>query len=334
MLNERKQNAESANQAQIWEQAMNVVNLFRPPKPKLGGKAEVRRQAVIALGGGGARGLAHLGAIQAIGESGVRTERIVGVSMGSLVGALCASDPDINRVQAKAIRLLHSPVFQVKQKILFGAASPNEESSAGIFSWYGRVRKYLKAHRKLTRAVTSPALMSDEPLRESIEYLLPDIDIQDLPIPLSIVAVDLLSGQRVVLEKGPLREAVRASAAIPGIFPAVPWDKMLLSDIGVMESIPTFVAQTYASDLTIAVDVGQNLTQIDQCNTAIEVLMRVDDICERLMRRQLLHAADILIQPNVGTCPWFDFTHPERMINEGHKAGHKALANLRSTDAA
>lgn len=313
---------------------MNLVNLFRPPKPTLLGRDAKRRSAVIALGGGGARGLAHLGAIQAIGEAGVQTERIVGVSMGSLVGALCASEPDIARVQAKAIQLLRSPVFQLKQKILFGAASPEEETSAGIFSWYGRVRKYLKAHRKLTRAVTSPALMSDEPLQESIDALLPDVDLQDLPIPLSIVAVDLLSGQRVVLEKGPLRKAVRASAAIPGIFPAVPWDAMLLSDIGVIESIPTLVAQAYAEDLTIAVDVGQNLSRIDQCNTAIEVLMRVDDICERLVRRQLLDAADVLIQPNVGSCPWFDFTHPEHMICEGHKAGHKALASLRATDAA
>ncbi|MGI9471847.1 MAG: patatin-like phospholipase family protein [Rubripirellula sp.] len=313
---------------------MNLVNLFRPPKPKLAGNTAKRRKAVIALGGGGARGLAHLGAVQAIGESEVQTERIVGVSMGSLVGALCASEPDITRVISKSIQLLHSPIFQRKQKILFGAASPEEESFAGIFSWYGRVRKYLKAHRKLTRAVTSPSLMSDEPLQESIAYLLPDIDLQDLPIPLSIVAVDLLSGQRVVLEKGPLRKAVQASAAIPGIFPAVPWDDMLLSDIGVIESIPTVVAQAYASDLTIAVDVGQNLTQIDKCNTAIEVLMRVDDICERLMRRQLLEAADVLIQPNVGSCPWFDFTHPEHMINEGHKAGHIAMAALRVTEAA
>lgn len=313
---------------------MNLVNLFRPPKPKLSGKLAKRRKAVIALGGGGARGLAHLGAIQAIGEAGVQTERIVGVSMGSLVGAMCAAEPDIARVQSSAIQLLHSPVFQLKQKILFGAASPEEETSAGIFSWYGRVRKYLKAHRKLTRAVTSPSLMSDEPLQESIEYLLPDVDLQDLPIPLSIVTVDLLSGQRVVLEKGPLRKAVQASAAIPGIFPAVPWDDMLLSDIGVIESIPTVVAQAYAADLTIAVDVGQNLTRIDKCNTAIEVLMRVDDICERLVRRQLLDVADVLIQPNVGSCPWFDFTHPEQMISEGHKAGHEALASLQVADAA
>ena len=316
---------------------MNFLNLFRPSKPEaLPAAPSVHdRRAVVALGGGGARGIAHLGVMQSIGESGVQTERIVGVSMGSLVGAMCAADPDILRVQAKAIELLHSPIFQLKQEILFGAAPPgDEEATGGIFSWYGRIRNYLKAHRKLTRAVSSPSLISEEPLQDSIDYLLPNVDIQDLPTPLSIVTVDLLTGQRVVLEKGPLRQAVRASAAIPGIFPPVEWDGMLLSDIGVIESIPTVVAQSYASDLVVAVDVGQDNNKIHECKTAIEVMMRVDDICERLMRRHLLDMADLVIRPDVGNFAWFDFSDPERMIREGRMAGHKALETFEELRAA
>lgn len=307
---------------------MKLLNLFLPaknaPTSRLG--LNEQRRAVVALGGGGARGIAHLGVMQSVGESGVQTERIVGVSMGSLVGAMCAVNPDILRVQAKAIELLHSPIFQLKQEILFGAAPPEDaESSGGVFSWYGRLRKYLNAHRKLTRAVTSKSLISDDPLKDSIDYLLPDVDMRDLPIPLSIVAVDLLSGQRVVLEHGSLRAAVRASASIPGIFPPVRWGEMLLSDIGVIESIPTLVASAYASDLTIAVDVGQDNTRIKECNTALEVMMRVDDICERLMRRHLNDAADLVIRPDVGNVAWFDFSDPERLIAEGRAAGHRAI---------
>lgn len=316
---------------------MKLFNLFLPTRTELSlqsGMTEQRR-AVIALGGGGARGLAHLGVMQSIGESGVQTERIVGVSMGSLVGAMCAVGPDILRVQAKAIELLRSPIFQLKQEVLFGAAPPgDDESSGGIFSWYGRLRKYLNAHRKLTRAVTSDSLISAEPLQESIEYLLPDIDIQELPIPLSIVAVDLLTGSRVVLEKGPLRDAVRASASIPGIFPPVRWGDMLLADIGVIESIPTLVASAYATDLTIAVDVGQDNTRIHECNTALEVMMRVDDICERLMRRHLNDAADLVIRPDVGNVAWFDFSEPERLIAEGRSAGHRAIGEVQGLCAA
>ena len=214
------------------------------------------------------------------------------------------------------------------------AKSSDDHEASGISSWFRRAKKYLQAHRRLSKAVTSPALMSDIALQEAIDCLLPDIDIQDLPIPLSIVAVDLLSGQRVILENGSLRKAVRASTAIPGIFPAVRWNDMLLSDIGVIESVPAMIARSYASDLTIAVDVGQTVGRIQRCDTAIEAMLRMDDICERMIRPKLMTMADILIQPNVGHYPWFDFTQPEKLIEEGRRAAHLALADAFSIHAA
>jgi NTE family protein len=322
---------------------MNLLKLFLPFRPEsdddrsdsTGTYTLKSRRAVVALGGGGARGISHLGVMQAIGDAGVRTERIVGVSMGSLVGAMCAATPDIRLVQAKAIELLHSPIFQLKQEILFGAKRPSESESTGsLTSWYGRLRSYLSAHKKLTRAVTSPSLISATPLIESIEYLLPDIDIQELPTPLSIVTLDLLTGQRIVIEKGSLRKAVLASASIPGIFPPVVWDNMLLADLGVLESVPTMIARSYASDLTIGVDVAQDRRRVQGCKTALETMMRVDDICEQLMRRHLLDAADLIVRPNVGNVAWFDFSEPERLINEGRNAGQEAVEQFQKNQAA
>lgn len=305
---------------------MSWLNLF---SPRLNREiVESPRRAVVALGGGGARGLAHLGAMQAIGESGVQIERIVGVSMGSLVGAMCAIDPDIHQVQARALQLLHSPIFLSKQKQLCGVGPPDDDEHSGsTFSWYTRLKKVLDAHRRITKAVTGSSLISDAPLRESIEHLLPDADIADLPGRLSIVAVDLLSGGRVVLESGPLRKAVLASTAIPGIFPPVPWDDMLLCDIGVIESIPTMIARSYASDLTIAVDVGQDPMRIHRCDTALDVMMRLDDICERMMRRHVMEAADFVIRPDVGNIAWFDFSIPETVIDLGRIAGRRVIEN-------
>lgn len=306
---------------------MKLIELFNFRKSDLPKQTRQGRRAVIALGGGGARGIAHLGVMQVIGESGVQTEQIVGVSMGSLVGAMCAVDPDIHRVQAKAIELLRSPVFQLKQELLFGAEMPtkDEESSGSYFAWYGRIKKYLAAHRKMARAVTSPSLMSEGPLIEAIEHLLPDVDLRDLCTPLSIVAVDLLSGHRIVLESGSLRMAVRASIAIPGFFPPVPWGDMLLCDIGVVDSLPTNIAKTYATDLTIGVDVGQEHTSIHECKTGLEVMMRMQDIGEILLRRHVMEAADLIIRPEVGNVAWFDFSEPERLIAAGRDAAHAML---------
>ena len=325
---------------------MKLIELFNFRKEDVLSQ-EVRfneeRRAVVALGGGGARGLAHLGAMELIGEltgdligeSGFRTERIVGVSMGSLVGAMCAVDPDIRRVQAKAIDLLHSPIFREKCAALVGPASrlANGEGSSDYSvwyeSWFGRVRETVARTRRLRRALTGPSLMCDNLLRDAIEYLLPDIDISETAIPLSIVTADLLSGHRVVLEKGSLREAVVASTSIPGFFPPVQWGDCLLTDVGVLDSLPVTVARSYASDLVIGVDVGNDHSAVSSCDTAIEVMMRMDEIGERIIRREMMKAADCVIRPSVGSRVWFDFSQPEELIDEGRRAARRDLQILR-----
>ncbi len=306
----------------------------------MGGQAscETNRRAVIALGGGGARGLAHLGVMEAIGESGVRTERIVGVSIGSLMGGLCAVDSDVKQVQAKTIGLLHSPVFSEKCRQLMAAASKvsagnrKQSQQLGPADWFGlwyrRLERIMRHGHRLTKMVRGPSILSDEILHEAINALIPDIDLSETPIPLSIVAADLKSGHRVVLERGPLRKAILASTAIPGFFPPIQWDDMLLSDIGVLDAIPLSIAKSYASDLTIGVDVGSSVQRIDTFGTAIDVVMRMEEIGERLCRRHSLPHADILIRPDVGYRPWYDFTEPTGLIQSGLQAARAALRHV------
>ena len=101
-----------------------------------------------------------------------------------------------------------------------------------------------------------------------------------------------------------------------------------------IESVPTLVAKSYSSDMTIAVDVGQDHDHIHACETAIEVMLRVDDVGERLLRRYLLEAADLVVRPKVGNTAWFDFSEPEQLICEGRAAAHRALQTLAESQAA
>ena len=310
---------------------MKLIELFNFRKQDLPNQGDPR--AVVALGGGGARGLAHLGALQVIGESGIQTERIVGVSIGSLVGAMCAVEPNIARVQATVIEFLHSSVFRDKFTSVAGPASKLSirEAECSSLSWYttmfSRVRSTVSNSRRLRRAITGPALMRDNLLRDAIEHLVPDIDIRETSIPLCIVAADLISGQRIVLESGSLRQAVLASTAIPGFFPPVQWADHHLCDIGVLDSLPTEIARAYANDLVIGVDVGADHTAILTPGTAIEVMMRMDEIGERILRRTAIRMADAVIRPNVGNRPWFDFSDPEALIAEGRIAARRDLVS-------
>ena len=289
----------------------------------------------VALGGGGARGLAHLGAMEIIGESGVQTERIVGVSIGSLIGGLCAVERDNRSVQAKSIELLHSPVFSEKCRRLMETASrvsdnqPGNTSTASAGDWFGnlfsRIERLLRHGHRMSKLVRGPSVVSDEILSSTIEQVIPDIDIAETEIPLTIVAADLISGHLVALETGPLRAAIQASTAIPGFFPPVRWGDQLLCDVGVLDAIPTSIAKSYGADLTIAVDVGSSAQRIDQFRTAIDVIMRMEEIGERLYRRKSLQLADIVIRPKVGHRPWYDFGEPTELIEAGRRAARKAL---------
>ncbi len=290
-------------------------------------QAHSGRSAVLALGGGGARGLAHFGAAQAVYESGLEVERMVGVSIGSLAGAMLALDDSPTHVQQQLRSYLESDDFESKQESLFGTQPSSDKASAGLLAWYDQIKSYLWARHMLGRVFRRRSLLPGGVLEQVIAKLIPDMDIADLPMPLSIVAVDLKSGHPIVLERGPLRKAVAASASIPGIFPPVDWEGMLLCDLGVLDSLPTEIARGYASDLVIGVDVGPGLTRSERCESALHVLLRMDEIGERLLRRYSQQRADILIQPSVGHCPWFDFSHAQRMISLGFEAGRNAIAS-------
>ncbi|RMF36942.1 MAG: patatin-like phospholipase family protein [Planctomycetota bacterium] len=287
---------------------------------------------VLALGGGGARGLAHFGVFQAICEAGWEVQRIVGTSMGALAGAMLASRPPKESPEQCAYRattFLSSERFCLQQQALYGVAPGKEQPrQPGVLGWLDGIRHYLRSRSLCNRVLSEASLLRDDVLVEAIEQLVPDIDIAEAETPLSVVAVDLRSGHQIVLERGSLRKAVQASMSIPGIFPPVAWDDMLLCDFGVLESLPTEIAACYGEGLVVGVDVGPTLERAVDCESALHVLLRMDEIGERLFRRHALTHADLVIRPEVGRFEWWDFSHPQGMMQAGLEAARAALRQL------
>ena len=297
-------------------------------------------RAILALGGGGARGLAHLGSLKALDVFGIGVKRVVGTSMGSLVGAIFAANNTLHESTQAAINYIRSDAFQTEQERLCGANPKTSgtssrkglvETRSSLLGWYDHIKNYLWARHLLSRVFRRRSMLGGQVMTKVVEELLPDIDISETKIPLSIVTVDLKSGRQVVLERGPLRRAVLASAAIPGIFPPIDWEGMLLCDFGVLQSLPTEVAQSYVrhdSDIVIASDVGPLMQHIEDCPSALHVLLRMDEISEQLLRNHSRKLAEVLIRPEVGHFEWFDFSQPEHLIDAGFHAGKNTLAKV------
>lgn len=287
-------------------------------------------RATLALGGGGARGIAHLGAIEEVLNAGFAIERLVGVSIGALVGALFAFKPEITLVQNLAVAFLRSPEFQRHQRHLFGTRFKDSAEPAGtVATRYRRLADALRANRMLYRAVRRSSLIPGELLEQVVNYLLPDADIRDARIPLCIVAVDLHTGRPVIFDKGPVRVAARASASVPGIFPPVEFERQLLVDIGGFAALPLGVARRFSPTLLFAVDVGTELKPIAQTPSAVEILLRMNDIGAALFRAHVSEKADLVILPDVGRVDWFDFTSADAMVEAGRVAARSALAGFK-----
>jgi NTE family protein len=286
----------------------------------------------LVLGGGGARGLAHLGAMQAIGELRVPVNRLVGVSMGALMAAFCVVELDPQRARRRIMEFLDS---SPGQKLQSSVSSGGGLSGAPRRRWGTRFFREIIKHAIVSRAVRSQSLLPSTILRDSIDALVPDIDIQDLPTPLQIVTVDLISGQRVVLDSGSLRRAIRASMSIPGIFPAVRHEGRLLSDIGAYNLVPTDVPpsgqclSTTPQEHVIAIDVGQQMDERTKCNSALDAMLRSQFLAEQAMRQITLAKADMVIRPNLGQAEWFDFSDPLSIIDAGYHAASQAFGGGR-----
>ncbi|EMI16536.1 Patatin domain protein [Rhodopirellula maiorica SM1] len=287
----------------------------------------------VILGGGGARGLSHLGAMKAIGESGNAISNLIGVSMGALVASLCAYERNIDNATNSVLQFLKSSSYRRLQvKVMRAAKGAARQSETN--RWAARVVHGLLSHQFLARMARSPSLLPGSFLDAIIDPLIPDVDIRDLPTPLHLVAVDLVTGRRVVLSAGPLRTAVRASMSIPGIFPAVPWEDQLLSDVGVYDAVPCGVVDEcdHPSGETrgiIAVDVGKTLDRNVQCRSGMDAILRFQELAEQQIRQHSLQAADVVIRPDVQHVSWFDFTSPEPVIQAGYDAGTKSLESLK-----
>lgn len=244
----------------------------------------------LALGSGGARGFAHLGVIKVLRDEGIPVDLIAGSSMGALVASFYGAGLDVDRLYKL------SRVFK---------------------------RKYY-----LDFTVPKMGFIAGKRVKELIRIFTHGKKIEELDIPIGIVATDLMSGEKVVFKEGPVAEAVRASIAIPGIFVPEKLDGRLFVDGGVVDRIPVSVAREMGADIVIAVDVSS--VKINEDVTSIfDVIMQSIDIMQMEIVANREVASDVMIRPPVEMFNSKAFTNIEEIIAIGEEEAKKHIDNIR-----
>jgi NTE family protein len=282
-----------------------------------------RKHIGLALGGGGARGLAHIGVLKVLEREKIPIDLIVGTSIGALVGGAYASGFSPDELKKKAVAYLNSPEFQSSTMRAFEAVHAKGES--GLTE---KIQTYLRNRFYLIQAMFKPGILSNEDFQSTIDYFIPDIQIEETRIPFRAVATDLVRGEEITFSKGPLRQAVMASCAVPGAIAPLKEGNRLLSDGGIICLVPSSVARQEGADIVIAVVVDQGLRS-EELRNIVDIYYRVSEIMAKKLKQYALANADVVILPEVGDLHWSDFSHAMNLMDEGEKAAKKKLDDIR-----
>ncbi len=286
--------------------AASAADAVPPARPRIG----------LVLSGGGARGLAHVGVLQALEELRIPVDAIAGTSMGAVVGGLYASGKSPAEIDTLMRGIDWSAAFRdrpARNTLNFRRKQDDREFLVrfplGIQSGNFRVPRGLIQGQRLTQTLrleTLPVATVD--------------DFDELPTPFRAVAADLETGERVVLERGDLTSAMRASMSAPGVFAPVEVDGRLLVDGGIVENLPVDVVKSMGVDIVIAVDVGFRPVARKELNSALAVSNQAVTIMmmrETGRQRSLLAGNDLLITPDLEELQSTDFTASARLIGLG-----------------
>lgn len=251
-------------------------------------------KVAVVLGGGAARGFAHVGVLRVLEEQKIPIHMIVGTSVGSIMGALyadCRSSLELERL-----------AYTIEKEDIFDF-SLLEINKKGIVRGDGLVHI----------------------LEENLSTKM----IENFSIPFYAVAVDLHTGERVVFDKGPVVQAVRASSSIPGVFvPVVLSDGRTLVDGGVAGNLAADVAWNKGADIIIAVDISEDVTGT-QTDDLLSTTLQSITIMSREIDRHKKNYADVIIRPRVGGISMLDFTQKKVCIAAGAAAIRGKLPSIR-----
>jgi NTE family protein len=268
------------------------------------------RPPVLALGGGGARGFAHLGVLEALETAGLRVRAIAGTSMGSLIGGMVLVHGSARDATARWREALEAGMVPTVRNMRVTPDGGKREHPMV------QVARRIRDRIVISFAVNRATMLDGDNLDQVLDFLVPDVVIEDLPRPFLAVATDLRTGDEVRLGTGSLRRAIRASSAIPGLFPAIEIGGRLLVDGGVLAEVPVAAARTLGRPI-LAIDASMDLPPMREGDLVLDTMIRTQNISGTLLRGFQMQEADHLLRPEVGHATWADWEAFDGLVEAG-----------------
>lgn len=275
-----------------------------------------RPTPVLALGGGGVRGLAHLGVISELEAAGVRFGGVAGTSSGALMGALW-----LTRGAEPAIARVHEFV-----RCGLATSMPDLGASRSTAGWRAQFDRW-RFLGLLVRLLVRKNLLQQNEMLHRVGFLIDDVAMEHLPLPFVAVATDNATGREVRLRRGSLRLAVAASSAMPGLVAPLHWDGLRLQDGGAVAEIPVRAARELGGPV-IAVEVSEKLPAADPDRDRFpRAMFRAAAMGWQALRERLLAEADAVIAPAVNHFHWADYGAVDAAVEAGRVAARRFLAD-------
>lgn len=291
--------------------------------------AQEREPVGLVLGGGGARGAAHLGVLRVLEREHIPVDYIAGTSMGAIIGSLYASGYTVDEIEKIMKDLDWADIFRDGPS---RDALPMREKEINQADLIAREIGVGRDGLKFPKSVIIGQKLSLT-LRRLLVQTEASQDFSKLPIPFRCVATNIINTQQVVFSEGDLALSVLASAAIPGAFAPVKIGDKLLVDGGVTNNVPIDVAREMGARRLIVVNVGTPLHTEEQLTSPVAILDQViSGMMERETNRMIetLQAQDVLIRPDMPGVSTLTFDHIDEAIEAGKGTAEKYLAELRT----
>jgi len=279
----------------------------------------------LALGGGAARGAAHIGILKVLESENIPIHIITGTSIGAIIGAMYSTHPKALEVEKRAREYIESPRFKFTQFGFLNKKKYSEKGSGFFYKFSHHIKKGIFYNLSLAKR----SLISEEELRRHIEALTDDIDIGETHLRFAATALDITTGSEFVFKTGPLRKAVSASCAIPGILPPIKVNGHELVDGGSIDLVPVRPASELGANLIIAVDVSKGIDGPFELSCGIDVVIRADKITAHTLNQILIREADLVLKPDVQDVFWADFSKFDHCVQKGEKEANKKLDKIK-----